>query len=791
MKFSEHWLREWVNPPVTSEVLCEQLTMAGLEVDSVEPAAPPFSGVVVGKVLTVAPHPDADRLRVCQVNVGEGLPIQIVCGAANVAEGMSVPTARIGAYLPGDFKIKRSKLRGVVSEGMLCSAKELGLAESSEGLMPLPDHSLAGQDVRDFLDLDDNLIEVDLTPNRSDCLSVAGIAREAGVLNRCTVTEQGGGTVAATIDDSFAIAVEAPEACPRYLGRVIRGIDAQAETPDWLQERLRRSGLRSLGPAVDVTNYVLLELGQPLHAFDLAKLQGTIRVRMARTGEALTLLDGQTIELRDDSLVIADDREALALAGIMGGQGSAVTESTQDIFLECAFFAPEAIAGKARSYGLHTDSSHRFERGVDHSLQTRAIERATALLVEIAGGDAGPVSEVCSDAHLPQRQTVVLRRQQIKRLLGATIADGDVADILQRLGMQVAAQEGGWRVTPPSFRFDINIEADLIEEVGRIHGYNRLPSSRFQGALAMHAEPEGRRELKDLRRILVSRGYQEAITYSFVDPDMQALITPEDEAIRLANPLSSEMSVMRTSLWTGLLKTLVYNQNRQQARIRLFESGLRFVRQGDDIVQERMISGIAAGGVDPEQWGKLRSNVDFYDLKGDVEALIALTADSGFSFTADSHPALHPGQCARLGRHGEAIGWLGALNPALVKHLGLNGPAYLFEIKLDAITTTAVPAFAELSRYPSIRRDLAIVVGKNVPAQSVSACIRDAAKPHLVNLELFDVYEGEHIESDKKSLALGLILQDQTRTLIDSDVEAVVSRVLDKLKQELDAILRS
>ena len=791
MKFSERWLREWVNPDITSEVLCEQLTMAGLEVDSVEPAAPPFSGVVVGKVLTAAPHPDADRLRVCEVDVGEGQPLQIVCGAANVEAGMSVPCARIGAWLPGDFRIKRSKLRGVVSEGMLCSATELGLAEEADGLMALPDHAPAGQDVRELLDLDDNLIEVDLTPNRGDCLSIAGIAREVGVLNRCAVVPPAIEAVEPVIEDSLPVEVEAGEVCPRYLGRVIRDVDARAESPDWLRERLRRSGLRSLGAVVDVTNYVLLELGQPMHAFDLDKLHGAIVVRLARPGESLTLLDGQEIALHEDDPVIADRQRALALAGIMGGEDSAVTDETRDIFLECAFFTPTAIAGKARRHGLHTDSSHRFERGVDPDLQQRAMERATALLTAIAGGEAGPVVEVSSPSALPRPGAINLRRARIRRLLGAEIDDQTVTEILERLGMEVAAGEEGWSVTPPTFRFDIAHEVDLIEEIGRIHGYDRLPSAGFHGALEMTPTPEARRGLTQLRCLLVARGYQEAITYSFVDPEMQRHITPEQTGVRLANPISTELSVMRTTLWPGLLKALIHNQKRQQGRVRLFESGLRFISQDNEIKQESVISGVLSGSLEPEQWDARGGKVDFFDLKGDVEALIGPAALAAFRFVADTHPALHPGQSARIEKNGESVGWLGATHPGLNKALGLKGQAFVFEILLDAVSETPVPAFAPLSRFPSIRRDLAIVVDRQVPADDIMNCVRDAARGLLENLELFDVYQGEHLESDKKSLAMGLILQDQRRTLNDSEVDDVISRVLTKLEQEYQATLRA
>ena len=563
MKFSEQWLREWVNPDISTADLVAQLTMAGLEVDAVEPVAPFFSNVVVGEVLSVEPHPAADRLRVCQVNVGEATPLGIVCGAANVAAGARVPVAMVGAKLPGGLAIERSKLRGVASEGMLCSAKELGLAESAEGLLLLPGDAEPGREVRDYLALNDVSIELGLTPNRGDCLGVAGIARETAVLNRCPVQGPAIDPVAPLIGDEFPVEVDAPHACPRYLGRVVRGIDLQARTPVWMHERLRRSGLRSINAVVDITNYVLLELGQPMHAFDLDKLKGGIRVRMARPGERLQLLDGQQVSCDETTLVIADDSQAVAMAGIMGGAATAVEEGTTQLFLESAFFAPAAMAGRARHYGLHTDSSHRFERGVDPELPRRAIERATALLMSIAGGKPGPIVEKASPADCPDLPAIVLRAARLRRLLGVEIESAEVTDILQRLGMVVSEEQQGWRVTPPSFRFDIRIEADLIEEIARIHGYSKFPSNRPSMRASLPRLPEGRIEAARIRQRLIERGYQEAITYSFVDPRMQAALDPGQAPFALANPISAEMAVMRTSLWPGLMQAVLYNRNRQ------------------------------------------------------------------------------------------------------------------------------------------------------------------------------------------------------------------------------------
>jgi phenylalanyl-tRNA synthetase beta chain len=792
MRFSEAWLREWVNPPVGTDELAEQLTMAGLEVDSVEPVAGAFEGVVVGAVLERSPHPDADKLSVCRVDAGEGEPLQIVCGARNVAAGMKVPVARVGARLPGDFRIKRAKLRGVESSGMICSASELGLAETSEGIMGLSADAPVGQDFRAFLALEDHAIEIDLTPDRGDCLGVAGIAREVGVLNRSPVTPPAMDPVAPAIDERFPVRLEAPEACPRYTCRVVRGIDPTAETPLWMRERLRRSGLRSLGPVVDVTNYVLLELGQPMHAFDLDLLQSAVHVRMAAPGERLTLLDGTETELRDDTLVIADDDRPLALAGIMGGEGSGVTQSTRAVLLESAFFAPTAITGRPRAYGLQTDSSYRFERGVDPQLQVRAMERATALLLEICGGQAGPVVEAASEAHLPERPRIRLRRERISRVLGVTVDDEAVVDILERLGMEVAAAADGWDVTPPGSRFDIGIEVDLIEEVGRIHGYARIPVNR--GAYSHTTMPPVRETAFDLekaRRVLTARDYQEAVTYSFVPPELDALLDPEHAAIALANPLSADMAVMRTSLWTGLIQTARHNQARQQERVRLFETGLRFHREGTAIRQEPMLSGLVAGPALPEQWGAAARPADFYDVKADVEAVLALTgAGEAFELVPGAHPALHPGQSARIERAGELVGWLGMVHPELEARLDLAGHTFVFELRIDGLLQGRLPSFEPLSRFPSIRRDLAIVVDRSVSYAQVRRCVERAAPDTLQAMRLFDVYTGDKVDSEARSLALGLILQDSSHTLTDEEVDAAMEAVLEALATDLGAALR-
>ncbi len=791
MKFSEAWLREWVNPAVTTTELADQLSMAGLEVDSVEPVAGEFEGVLVGEVLICEQHPNADKLSLCSVSVGTGDPLQIVCGAPNVAAGLKVPVAVIGAVLPGNFRIKRAKLRGVESQGMICSASELGLAASSDGILPLAADAPVGDDLRIYLSLDDKAIDVDLTPDRGDCLGLAGIAREVGVINRIPVTPPAMEPVPAVNEERFPVSLEAPQGCPRYLCRVIRNIDSAAETPLWLQERLRRSGLRPISPVVDVTNYVMLELGQPMHGFDLAELEGGIRVRMADEGEKLLLLDGQEITLRSDTLVIADQAKPVAVAGIMGGEHSGVNDNTRDILLESAFFAPSVITGKARSYGLHTDSSHRFERGVDPQLQQRAIERATQLLLAITGGEPGPVVEASNAEHIEPRPEIRLRRARVARVLGLEIDDETIVDILTRLEMRVATVDQGWKVVAPSCRFDISIEEDLIEEVGRIYGYTRIPTRRSAAATVMRAEPEVTFSLQRAKQLLVDRDYQEAITYSFISRELHDLIDFGHDTVTLANPISSDMSIMRTTLWAGLLQTAQYNQSRQQGRVRIFESGLRFINQDNEIKQELMIAGLVSGEAEPEGWATLARTVDFFDIKADLEALFALTGSSGeFQFQADSHSALHPGQSARITRDNKTVGWLGKLHPELERKLDLTSGVYLFEIGVNDLLQGRLPAFKPLSKYPSIRRDIAIVVDHEVEFDALRQTIRESVPEILREILLFDVYTGEKVDSGRKSLALGLILQESSHTLTDEKVESVMARVIAALADRYNAQLR-
>ncbi len=790
MKFSEQWLREWVSPEIDTEALGAQITMAGLEVDGIDPVAERFEGVIVAEVKSVEQHPDADKLRVCDVSDGETVH-KVVCGAPNARAGIKVPFARVGAVLPGDFKIKKAKLRGVESFGMLCAEAELGLSEASDGLMELSSDAPVGQNLRSYLGLDDMSIEVDLTPNRSDCLSIAGLAREVGVLNKMSVTEPDLTEVAVTHDETFDVEISHSQGCPKYLGRVIKGVDLSQETPLWMQEKLRRSGLRSIDPAVDVTNYILLELGQPMHAFDLDRLQGSIEVRKAKAGEKLVLLDGQDVALRDDTLVIADQTGPLAIAGIMGGEASGVTPATQNIFLECAFFSPLEIAGKARSYGLHTDSSHRFERGVDYQLQHRAIERATALLIDIVGGQAGPVVETADPSELPKSRTVRLREEKVESLLGVAIPREEIEEILVRLGLEVLEQdEAGWLFAIPSYRFDIAIEPDLIEEVGRIYGYNNLPKTQAMGVMSLQAHDEAIFPVDHLANALVTLGYQEAITYSFVDQTLQAEVNPDEDSIALANPISSDMAVMRTSLWPGLLSALSYNQNRQQQRVKLFETGLKFVRQNDEIVQTRMLAGVLSGSVEAENWANTKRPLDFYDAKGDLESLL-LPIDKKVAFEQGNHPALHPGQSAQIVKNGEIIGYLGAVHPKLQNSLDLNGPVYMFELCLEKTVQGQVPYFTEVSKFPEVRRDLAILIDKAVSFSDIEAVVRTSAGSDLTDLRVFDVYSGNNLDENQKSIGLALVWQRLDRTLNDEEIAQAFDKIVTALTDKFNARLRS
>jgi phenylalanyl-tRNA synthetase beta chain len=791
MKFSEQWLREWVSPKLDTGGLSDLLTMAGLEVDSIDPVAKPLGKVVVGKVLSTKKHPDADKLTVCEVDVGRSRSLTIVCGAGNVAPDIKVPTALVGAELPNGLKIKSAEIRGQKSSGMLCAAAELGLEESSDGLLLLDDSAPVGEQINEYLGLTDQSIEVDLTPNRSDCLSVCGVAREVSALSGSRLRMPAITPVRPKSKRTFPVQLQAKKDCPRYVGRVIENINADAVTPLWMKEKLRRSGIRPIHPVVDVTNFVMLELGQPMHGFDLDRLEGAIVVRQAKHKERLKLLDGATASIEAGTLLIADKKAPLALAGIMGGDASGVTDQTLNIFLESAFFRPGAIAGRARSLGLHTDSSHRFERGVDPGLQRQAIERATRLLLDIAGGVAGPVIEKIAKEHMPKRKTVQLRQPRVERVLGIKLTAGKIQTILKRLGMRLTKQTGGWRVSPPSYRFDIEREVDLIEEIARVNGYHNLPIRRPEAGLSPHPVPEALVQESRMRSLLVDREYQEVVTYSFVDPELQSLVDPESKAISLANPISSDMATMRTSLWPGLLQALMHNRNRQQERIRLFELGKAYRQSGQNIIETPVIGGVAMGSTLSKQWGSRSREVDFFDVKGDVESLMALTGVVGeFTFVAATHPALHDGQCAQIIRNKEKIGWIGAVHPELRAKFGLEENAYLFQLNLMSLKAANLPVFVPISKYPAITRDIAIVVDEKVTSSDVVECIREAAGELLVNLELFDEYRGEGIDSGRKSLALGLTLQDSSRTLKDKAVDAILDRVVGALSSKLAATLR-
>ncbi|MBL5828372.1 phenylalanine--tRNA ligase subunit beta [Serratia sp. T13T92] len=794
MKFSELWLREWVNPAISSEALSDQITMAGLEVDGVEPVAGVFNGVVVGHVVECGQHPNADKLRVTKVDVGGERLLDIVCGAPNCRAGLKVAVATVGAVLPGDFKIKAAKLRGEPSEGMLCSFSELAISDDHDGIIELPQDAPIGTDIRDYLQLNDSAIEISVTPNRADCLGIIGVARDVAVLNQLPLTEPDMSPVAATITDTLPIRVEAPQACPRYLGRVVKGINVKAPSPLWMREKLRRAGIRSIDAVVDVTNYVLMELGQPMHAFDLNRIEGGIVVRMAHEGETLRLLDGNEAKLQADTLVIADQQKALAMGGIFGGEHSGVNDETQDVLLECAFFSPLSITGRARRHGLHTDASHRYERGVDPALQHKAMERATRLLIDICGGQAGPIIDVSDESTLPKRATIALRREKLDRLIGHVVPSEQVSDILRRLGCQVTEQGDNWLAVAPSWRFDMEIEEDLVEEVARVYGYNNIPDVPVRADLVMTKHRESDLTLKRVKTMLVDHGYQEAITYSFVDPKVQALLHPGEEALILPSPISVEMSAMRLSLWTGLLSAVVYNQNRQQTRVRLFESGLRFVPDTAanlGIRQDVMLAGVIAGHTHDEHWDLARKPVDFYDLKGDLESVLELTGKlSEIQFKAESNPALHPGQSAAIYLHGERVGFIGVVHPELERKLDLNGRTVVFELEWNKLASRAVPQAREVSRFPANRRDIAVVVAENVAAEDILAECKKVGANQVVGVNLFDVYRGKGVAEGYKSLAISLVLQDTARTLEEEEIAATVAKCVEALKQRFQASLR-
>jgi len=792
MQFSEKWLREWVNPDIDSTALVEKLTMAGLEVDSIVPVVNAFSGVYVAKVLSTKRHPDADKLTLCDVSVGKGDVLQIVCGANNVRAGIKVPCAVIGAVLPGGLEIKKTKLRGYDSFGMLCSASEIGLAESSDGLFELPDDAPVGETIHAYLNLGDFIIDVDLTPNRGDCLSLRGLAREVALLTGASIFLPELKPVEPADNEQFPVNISDQILCPRYVGRVIRNIDNRVESPLWLREKLRRSGVRSIDPVVDVTNYVLLELGQPMHAFSLEALTGCINVRRAQQGEEITLLNGHLIKLHEGTPLIADDKGPLAIAGVMGGIDSSVNADTRNIFLECAFFTPVAMAGQARQYGLHTDSSHRFERGVDYQQQRLAIERATQLLIDIVGGTPGPVIEQVSTENLPGVETVLLRSERIKRVLGFDMTSTTVEAILTRLGLDFSKADTGWKVNTVSHRFDIRIEEDLIEELGRVWGYINIPSRMPLTSLKPIVRSESSLSISRMKQCWVDMDYQEIITYSFVDPKLQQLLVGDDNcALRLLNPISADLSEMRMSLWPGLLKTLEHNLNRQHHRVRLFEMGTCFLPSTQGYQERQCLAGILCGPKQNENWTGDGAQVDFYDLKGDVQSFLEMLGpDKEYAFSPGTHSALHPGQTALIERQGLAIGIMGALHPGLNKLFNVDGSIYLFELQLSVLGQHRVPVCSDISRFPGVRRDIALLVHQSVLSGDLISCIEKQGGTLLREVRIFDVYAGKGIKEGFKSIAVALYLQHAERTLSEEEIGEAVSSMLALLSKEFNATLR-
>ncbi|HSH71494.1 MAG TPA: phenylalanine--tRNA ligase subunit beta [Methylophilaceae bacterium] len=783
MQFSEQWLRQYVNPSLDSDALGHALTMSGLEVEGLDSVGATFTKVVIAEIISTEKHPDADRLQVCKVDIGAAEPLQIVCGASNARAGLKAPCALVGAELPG-FSIKQAKVRGVESFGMMCSSKELGLAEESTGLLELPADAVVGQDIREYLGLNDKLFTLKLTPNRSDCLSLVGIAREVAALTGAALSLPTIAAVTPQIETTKNVLVDSPAECPRYCGRLVAGVNAQAKTPEWMVRSLERSGLRSISAIVDITNYVLLELGQPLHAFDANKLQGDIQVRLATANEPLTLLNQQEVKLAGDMLVIADNSGAVALAGIMGGASTAVSDDTTDIFLESAFFTPDAIAGKARRLGLSTDSSYRFERGVDYGNTRNALERATALVQQICGGQAGAITEVTGS--LPVRKPTVLRMERLVSVLGIALDQAQVSKLFDQLGFSYEIKAGVFEVIPPSYRFDISIEEDLIEEIARLHGYDNIPAIAPHADLQMLPSSESSLNRAVLRDALAANGYQEIVSYSFVDESWERDLLGNADPIALKNPIASNMSVMRSGLWGGLLDTLVYNLNRKQERVRLFETGAAYARSGANFTETTHISGLAYGDATPEQWADAARSIDFFDVKADVDALTNGRAE----YVAEAHPALHPGQSARIFLDGKPIGWLGKLHPKWQQHYQLPRSTVLFELDVEPLLQRALPQYVEVPKFPPVRRDMAVLVDEKVTVQAILNTMTDAKIQYVSDIALFDVYRGKGIAENKKSLAFLVLMQDTQKTLMDAEADAVMANLLDLLKREHGAELR-
>ncbi|MFY5899570.1 phenylalanine--tRNA ligase subunit beta [Acinetobacter pittii] len=792
MKISENWLRTWVNPAIDSETLSDQLTMLGLEVDELAPVAKPFTGVVVGEVLTVEQHPDADRLRVTTVNIGSGEPLQIVCGAPNVRAGMKAPVATIGAVLPGDFKIKKGKLRGVESQGMLCGASEIDLEDKIDGLLELPADAPVGVNIREYLKLDDNVIDISITPNRGDCFSIRGIAREIAVINQLQMNEPEIKSVEAEIADEKKVVIST-EGAPRYLGRVIKNVNVKAATPEWMEQALARSGIRTHSILVDVTNYVLMELGQPMHAFDLAKIEGTVHVRQAQPQEKLQLLNDQEVELQEDIMVIADDQKALAIAGIMGGLASSVTDDTTDIFLESAFFAPLAIAGRARRFGLHTDSSQRYERGVDFELPLIAMNRASQLIQELAGGQFGPITVAEKTEILPKREAIELKQAQVDQLLGYQLTADFIADALTRLGCEVTVKaEGEWSVVPPSHRYDMAIYQDLIEEVARIDGYDNIQISLPSMDVQL-AKYQDRFEIAELRQTIVTLGYQEAISFSFADAKLEKQLNPQVNPLMLANPISSDLAAMRSTLLSSLIPCVQYNLNRQQSRVRFFELGLRFDYQDaktiEDLKQIPTLALVAVGSQQPESWHVKPQPMDFFDFKGEIEEILA-AGRVKVEYVRSERAWLHPGQSAEILVDGQSIGYFGRLHPSLENELDLS-TTWVAELDQTAVLQSYVSNFTELSRFPSIRRDIALLISDNINVRDIQQLIEKTGGELLDSTWLFDVYTGQGVEEGKRSLAFALLWQHPSRTLEDAEIKSGMDNIIQVLENTYQATLRA
>ncbi|WP_031946254.1 phenylalanine--tRNA ligase subunit beta [Acinetobacter pittii] len=792
MKISENWLRTWVNPAIDSETLSDQLTMLGLEVDELAPVAKPFTGVVVGEVLTVEQHPDADRLRVTTVNIGSGEPLQIVCGAPNVRAGMKAPVATIGAVLPGDFKIKKGKLRGVESQGMLCGASEIDLEDKIDGLLELPADAPVGINIREYLKLDDNVIDISITPNRGDCFSIRGIAREIAVINQLQMNEPDIKSVEATIADEKKVVIST-EGAPRYLGRVIKNVNVKAATPEWMEQALARSGIRTHSILVDVTNYVLMELGQPMHAFDLAKIEGTVHVRQAQPQEKLQLLNDQEVELQEDIMAIADDQKALAIAGIMGGLASSVTDDTTDIFLESAFFAPLAIAGRARRFGLHTDSSQRYERGVDFELPLIAMNRASQLIQELAGGEFGPITVAEKTEILPKREAIELKQAQVDQLLGYQLTADFIADALTRLGCEVTVKaEGEWNVVPPSHRYDMAIYQDLIEEVARIDGYDNIQISLPSMDVQL-AKYQDRFEIAELRQTIVTLGYQEAISFSFADAKLEKQLNPQVNPLMLANPISSDLAAMRSTLLSSLIPCVQYNLNRQQSRVRFFELGLRFDYQDaksiEDLKQIPTLALVAVGSQQPESWHVKPQPMDFFDFKGEIEEILA-AGRVKVEYVRSERAWLHPGQSAEILVDGQSIGYIGRLHPSLENELDLS-TTWVAELNQTAVLQSYVSNFTELSRFPSIRRDIALLISDNINVRDIQQLIEKTGGELLDSTWLFDVYTGQGVEEGKRSLAFALLWQHPSRTLEDAEIKSGMDNIIQVLENTYQATLRA